>query len=659
MRACWSSAFLVSLVVLLAACGGDSPNSNPCAGIQAECSTDAECGAGRTCGECGRCETASGTCTADEDCPAGQSCVGGVCKAGGCEDDDDCGEEEVCVAGTCAPFDCSKAGCPDGLRCREADDRCVQCTHDAHCTDGAAPFCELDEGICVTCRQDTDCPGEARCSAERTCVECIENADCSEPTPICKVSAGVCGECNVDADCPDGNPCRDDGTCDLGPEHGEPCTPSGACAPGHVCTGGICSQICDVYEPACPPNTGCALIGNEEGRAIFVGDEPLGACVDDSVGAGLGLPCGNGTACRAGLVCVPVSADGGTCKPLCEPGGEARTCTTGDACVVVELGEDGQEVGLCSEQTTWLAPCVTNADCGAGLGCTPTVEDGALVGRCLFSRGNGAPLTPCDEAADCRANQCIDADGAGFCWGGCARHDDCGADGICLDYTFTLVEGGGTATFPGCRPTCTSNLGCAEYGTDAICSLGVDEARQIHGVCATRRGPGDGGDRCTADADCGTGLCFDNGVPGRAATDGLCMGTCDGDADCGANTQCRDVMLNVGTAAEPVFDSFPLCWGAACSTSATCPDGWACRGDLDPDAAVPEGIRLTCLPAIGPGIGGDPCASNADCETGLCATLNGSQVCWGTCITDGDCANGTFCGFIFLNDTIVSGCLPF
>lgn len=650
--------WLLSLVVLagiLAGCGSDDP-PDECAGVVPVCSAQEECTGGATCDPCGRCVGGSDLCTGDDDCAEGERCEAGSCVDAGCASDEDCGSGESCIEGSCVVTDCKKAGCSDGLNCREADGLCVECLSDSYCTDAEAPFCENDSGTCVGCRSDLDCTAGLRCSPDFACVSCVENSDCSEPTPVCNQALGACGLCNTDDDCPSGSHCREDATCYLGPEHGEACTPDGSCAPGFLCIGGTCAASCDLYEPDCPSGTGCDLLGNGEGRALFEGGEPVAACLDASEGAAAERPCGGAIGCKPGLFCVPTSVDGGICKPFCSPDDPNPSCSTGDVCMALSLGADGEEVGLCHTPNSWLDLCVNDGDCQNGLGCTPSLEDGALVGRCAYTAGTGAPTTPCTDGDECRSGMCLE--GSGFCWGGCETNEDCGSGNHCMQFTFNIGNGQ-TAPFNGCVPGCLSDLDCRDLGDSSVCGLGIIDD-QLVGVCTLRDGPANPGDFCTANEQCGTGVCFTNGTSTSAATAGFCSGPCEVDADCSENTACRETALRIGgTDVAPIYSTLDMCWGGSCTSHADCPASWACGTDLDPQDT--ERYRLSCSPQVGTLEGGAACTSNADCRGGACVQFTGaaSSICFDPCDTDLDCGDTAFCGPVSIGDlTVVNACIP-
>tara|TARA_Y100000310_G_C20688293_1_gene820535 strand:+ start:638 stop:1432 length:795 start_codon:yes stop_codon:yes gene_type:complete len=107
-----------------------------------------------------------------------------------CEDDTDC-------VGTNTPF------------CHETRGFCVECkTSKPHCR-FAKPICDVDEGICKLCNTDQECedknPRYKYCNYNiGDCVRCIsqdsKRNNCGV-LPVCSTSGNECVECNTPFDC--------------------------------------------------------------------------------------------------------------------------------------------------------------------------------------------------------------------------------------------------------------------------------------------------------------------------------------------------------------------------------------------------------------------------------------------------------------------------
>ena len=169
--------------------GGSCPSDRPfCTnGACVECRLDDDCpGATPVCA-LGACVT----CTADRGCPEGQACNVVLTS---------------CAATCAGPSDCMGAlG-----QCEFNEGYCVECLEDAQCPMGNRPACDTASGACVRCTEDSDCPMPMRrCSAAtQECVECLGDADCPEPNrPACVLERHACDQCTNDAHCPSGMLC--------------------------------------------------------------------------------------------------------------------------------------------------------------------------------------------------------------------------------------------------------------------------------------------------------------------------------------------------------------------------------------------------------------------------------------------------------------------
>ena len=115
-------------------------------------------------------------------------------------------------------------------------------------------------------------------------------------------------------------------------------------------------------------------------------------------------------------------------------------------------------------------------------------------------------------------------------------------------------------------------------------------------------------DYCPADAVCAAGLC---GPPAGA-------GTCERDADCGAD-------LCVVFVEGPTLGRF-------------------------------------CAPATGSQAGSAPCATHADCRSGLCQTATGGKICFAACADTTDCTGTLTCQDAEVTVSgirgTIRGCLP-
>ncbi len=120
-------------------------------------------------------------------CTSGSGAVGVVGAPSGetCSIDDDC-PEALCdpARGVCVdcrqPSDCD-ASAPVCVPTGECEPRCTMPTD---C--GDSEVCHPTLGACVECAADSDCPSEMRrCSPYLECVECLTSLDCSPTESVC------------------------------------------------------------------------------------------------------------------------------------------------------------------------------------------------------------------------------------------------------------------------------------------------------------------------------------------------------------------------------------------------------------------------------------------------------------------------------------------
>jgi len=342
---------------------------------------------------------------------------------------------------TCPPVEITKCICEDSSQC----DPCQDCI-DGICVDrcGDGEFCS-DNGVCVGCLDNTDCPGELECingecscppgstqSGDR-CIECSTNSDCD----VCEVCQdGKCieqdcgsGACDPDTgecvDCINEDQCRDDqicvdnecvcppgfverdGVCVPAPE----CVSAEDCDECEVCRNGQCvprqcppGQVC-VGEYGCVPKCDC----NDQTSC----DDITTFCYQDP-NSGL---CG----------CIPCQGD----------------CTNGcaDPC-------------LCSETLNQCinnnceGPCSNGLDCGDGCGC--------LDGQCVPCQTLDCTTTDCGDAlgCNCSGGACIETNPP--CEGlPCSTENDCGegctcVGGVCVSCSNFSCENTDCANQPGC-----------------------------------------------------------------------------------------------------------------------------------------------------------------------------------------------------------------
>lgn len=369
-------------------------------GVCVRCVEDAQCG------ENGHCELQSGTCVeclSDADCPLADAarCELGVmspnrftCQA--CDPED--GSSSEC-AGKAGPF------------CRPADRTCVSCLNAADCVGNPAASLCSGAGTCAPCTLDDHCnlfPNQRACRQStngNSCVQCTNDGHCAtvQGRPACKDTVddgpaplNTCVECTSNADCT--NP----GESKCVANECVPCQVNAECS--HLAGRGVCD------DGECVQCTGTSFQACASGANVC--DSLTRTCTLLPVGsAGLCDACVSNAHCSAngseicamqlfagnevGFFCFPASSQG-TC-PLVPFSGAGSVTTI-----------DGTTASICSLRATTCTAfdhfanraCTGADDCG---------EPGLNDGRCL----DGTCTIPCTAGAlDCsggEATSCLAA----------------------------------------------------------------------------------------------------------------------------------------------------------------------------------------------------------------------------------------------------------
>ena len=223
------------------------------------CLNDSHCSDGIFCNGAEQC--VANQCSAGTSpCGPGDYCdePGGRCVEcltnGHCSDGVFCNGEEICTNGICGG---GAAPCKIDEQCDEPNDRCVECLNDTHCDDdgryctgnpkctnnvcgftgdpcgGDTPVCDETGDRCVACLKDNQCDGFC---VSNMCIECRNNADCSDAQYCTGTETCASGECAEGT-----NPCGD-GTpaCDEAGDRCVECTSDTHCPAGYRCTGNAC-----------------------------------------------------------------------------------------------------------------------------------------------------------------------------------------------------------------------------------------------------------------------------------------------------------------------------------------------------------------------------------------------------------------------------------
>ena len=478
------------------------------------------------------------TCTEDAQCPTGQRCVdtgaGGACvsdyAALYCWEDADC-EQGACLAARACPCDANCVSEP-GI-CEGVFNGC--CTADEHCAAGAICAGIPGLGSCHTpapagtCWRDADCAAGATCYGAALC-PCDVDCDMIDAPGTC-VSAPPAGCCTQDADCGEANAvCADVpggdggfGLCVMAPATGQ-CWDDGDCPADQTCAG----------SSACPCGALCGMI-SAPGTCQPKGDE-LDCCSSDA-------------ACKAGLVCAPISPldPWGVCEQPASAGACWRDadCGPGQACsgpTVCPCTADcllADSAGTCVAKTPQAGCCFADADCGAGTVCTEVPgapDDGSRTcapalpaGQCWDASDcaagwtcQGATVCPCQAVCDAVqvAGQCVPDKPSGQCY------VVSGADfGDCLAVLGVIFDGTQCKAVSGCS--------CAPHCDAFFSDLASCEAAcGFETWCAAWTGPGCVASGCPSGQQCDTSF---GCVPSACSCD-VKTGDMICTADCGGGT---------------------------------------------------------------------------------------------------------------------------
>jgi Cys-rich repeat protein len=155
----------------------DAPN-NRCV----DCMTDADCAVEPNNPRCDTTPNAAGLpryaceeCADNSHCPAGQVCVDNECEPT-CMTDTDCSADGGGQAPHCNPTTKVCAECGSDAHCTGTQTVCIagsceDCTTDMHCqaTQPMTPFCRIADNNCVACLTNDHCTPPATCNTQGRC----------------------------------------------------------------------------------------------------------------------------------------------------------------------------------------------------------------------------------------------------------------------------------------------------------------------------------------------------------------------------------------------------------------------------------------------------------------------------------------------------------
>lgn len=571
---------------------------------------------------------------------------------------------EACVEIPC-PFD---AVCRDnqvlcrpgyaGQACGTSSVKCTQCTGNTIKSTTACEVCEEcpdtkkpnnNHTACVNKDMGSPCDLNAgsgdqdgKVDAEGNCVQCLENADCSEgyscDTTLAEPVCTPCEDFAVCPNCPEATPlwngmacvqCAEDSQCNAG----EYCSEENVCT---ACTEGEACPLCtDGVNNCWNAETGtCEVCKCKEGYYRI-----NGVC----------------TAC-SGTVIHNVTGDdicqecSGNTTAYCKTRNEEGNCTAADCCsgpVTEGVGINGADKccsaylstgvcyrrnneGICKGSTCCKANSATFFDevgfcCETG---TPYCTQHNSEGVCIATGGccsQNQTLSCVDEHENgtCLRSICCNTDKTAYCRsrdseGVCTEVDCCtgdvfkgvsirGSDICCATGQFGFCytrNSEGVCTSGGC---CTHPVqsGIGAYGADKCCNTGQTgycSQRDSEGVCTkdaccsgtvTQGGGVNGADKCCSAGQ--TGYCSQRDSEGVCTASACCAGTVTPGEGSDPDTCCEtNKVYNETSGACECPDNFYILEGVCTA----CPEGQTSTG--------PNAISCTV-----PG-----CSSNDDCQSG-------------------------------------------
>jgi hypothetical protein len=494
------------------------------------------------------------------------------------------------------------------------------CTSSTQCT-GATPVCDRGTGRCVACSASEDtCGAGSYCNNNRCVTGCRDDSACGRSDGgaalRCDLNRRVCVTCRDDNDCPLGNLCMNGNACVPG------CSMTRGCPEGESCCTGACQRTRSDVSHCGACGRSCAL-ANATPRCAD------GACAVSACATGFGnCDAQSANGCEVDLRTALAHCGGcdnacparANAAPTCAAGACGFTCNAGfadcnndpaDGCEV-ELARSAAHCGRCGNTCAGAAnatgSCVSGAcqrTCAPGFGdcdrdptngCEASLTSTAHCGACNNACTGGTPL-------------CTAAGGATRCTSGCASNElRCGS--ACVDPQTSVANCGScgnacpardgatiSCAAGACRATCNTGRADCDGNATNGCEADTQTSLAHCGACGRACGP-----LANATAVCRVGGC----AIGACAAG---FADCDGSAANGCEVNLNTDLAHCGRCRNACSrNNIPT---AACNAGVC---GGACAAgfnDCNRDPA--DGCEVN--------LGADPanCGACANrCSTGVC-----------------------------------------
>ncbi|MBK8011419.1 MAG: hypothetical protein IPK13_08715 [Deltaproteobacteria bacterium] len=325
---------------------------------------------------------------------------------------------------------------------------------------------------------------------------------------------------------------------DSGREADDSGVPPSACGNGVLDPNETCDGTCPTSVAECDDSNACTtetFSGSAAACDAACGHVPITRCID---GDGC---CAPGCNSNSDNDCTPVCGNGAleqgeTCDGACP-----TTCDDGDACTEDTLSGD---------------PSACNAECTSTTISACANSDGCCPSSCTFANDDDCAPPVCGNG-QLEVGELCD----GNCPTSCNDEDPCTADALvgssgacdahCVHTPVSLCASGDGCCGLGCSPLLDDECGVGRAVGDSC----LDGEECVTRACRTEAASGWTGGYCTADCrlreECDA--TSDCARPADASSLGVCLKTCQADADCRDGYVCMSMNADPSSPKGCVF----------------------------------------------------------------------------------------------------------